>query len=178
MRSFLRQSGALSLAAVMCALLTTVRLEGQSPWNDADIGSPFIFGSSWHFGDYFGLIGGGSGFAGTSDQFHFLSQRLSGDVDIKACIDFVSGADPALSTGVMVRESLDPAAPAVAVLLSPDKGVALQLRRASGSDVEVGDYSAGSAPTCVRLVRQGATFTAYFSDTGASWTRRWRAMPA
>ena len=170
MRSTLRQSGALSLVALLCVLFAAVRPNAQSAWSDADIGSPFIFGSSWNASGFYGLIGGGSGLTDSSDQFHFLSQRVSGDIDIKACVEFLIGIDPATSTGVMVRQSLDPGAPAVSVLLSTATGVALHARATAGAPVAVGAYSPGSTPTCMRLVRQGSTFTAYGSDTGANWT--------
>ena len=86
---------------------------------------------------------------------------MSGDVDLAACLELAGGVDPALSAGVMIRESLDASAPATALQLSPAAGLALRSRGAAGAPVVVGDYSAASPPVCLRLVRQGDQFTAY-----------------
>jgi hypothetical protein len=141
----------------------------QSAWTDVDIGNPDVVGTYWSFGGYFGLIGGGTGASGTYDQFHFLYQEFSGDVELRACVESASGADPALTTGLTIRESLDPTARAVSLLLEPATGVSLRSRSSPAGAVEIGVYSPGITRVCLRLVRQGSLVTAYQSEPGGPW---------
>ena len=50
-----------------------------SPWTDSDVGSPALAGSAGYSGGVFTVNGAGADIWGTSDQFNYVSQPLSGN---------------------------------------------------------------------------------------------------
>jgi regulation of enolase protein 1 (concanavalin A-like superfamily) len=142
-----------------------------SPWVGRDIGSPSIAG-----GDSFDptrkaftIEGAGSDIWGTADQFHFVYQQISGDVDVIARVDSVLAADPWSKAGVMIRSSLSAGAAHGFALVSAGKGVAFQWRaQVNGLSSNVSGGT-GSAPRWVRVTRGGSRITAYSSADGATW---------
>src|SRR5262249_45681218 len=94
-RRSLRRRRAIQIA-VGIALSSTSALSlprgGQpipSPWADQDIGAPAIAGSASYDPvlDAFTITAAGADIGGTSDQFHFVYQQVSGDVDVIARVD-------------------------------------------------------------------------------------------
>jgi regulation of enolase protein 1 (concanavalin A-like superfamily) len=141
-----------------------------APWLAQDIGAPVIPGQSAGTATSFTITAGGADIWGTSDQFHFVYQRVTGDVDVRARIRSVSPASAWSKAGVMIRASLDPSSPHAYMLASAAKGLAFQRRAAAGG---VSENTAGPAvapPQWVRLVRAGSTVTAYTSSDGNTWT--------
>jgi hypothetical protein len=70
----------------------------------------------------------------------------------------------------MIRETLDPGAANAFMLVSYSKGTSYQ-RRASAGAVTVNTAGANvAAPYWVKLERIGATFNAYTSADGSTWT--------
>jgi regulation of enolase protein 1 (concanavalin A-like superfamily) len=69
----------------------------------------------------------------------------------------------------MMRESLDAGAAHASMFVSAEKGLAFQRRVTPGESSHTSG-GAGTAPRWVRLVRSGATLSAYVSTDGASWT--------
>ena len=57
--------------------------------SDQDIGSPAKAGSGYFDGITNTLNGGGTGIGGTSDQFNFDSQLLSGNFTLVTSVDWV-----------------------------------------------------------------------------------------
>ena len=58
-----------------------------APWTAVDIGPPALSGSTGHSGGQFTVDASGTDIWGTSDQFHFVYQSFSGDVQITARVD-------------------------------------------------------------------------------------------
>ena len=142
----------------------------SSPWAAADIGSPALAGSAAASGNGFTIDAAGVDIWGTADQFHFVYQQISGDVDVRARVDSVSYASSWSKAGVMIRSSLAAGAAHGFALVSAGKGLAFQRRTTVSGDSA---HTAGayvSAPRWVRLVRSGSTLTAYSSDDGVIWT--------
>src|SRR5690242_10046473 len=77
-----------------------------SPWSAQDIGSPALAGSASSNQGSFTITAAGTDIGGQSDQFTFIYQQVSGDVDVIARVDSITAADPASKTGVMIRSSL------------------------------------------------------------------------
>lgn len=70
----------------------------------------------------------------------------------------------------MIRASLDPSAAFAYVSLAPNAGgVYFSERPASSGPDYNGSYSA-STPVWMKLVRQGDTFSGYYSSDGSNWT--------
>ena len=86
---------------VLCAVAALINInigsaQAQnlpSPWSAQDIGSPSIAGSSSFDGTRFTITGAGKDIWGQSDQFRFVYQQVTGDVEIIARVDSVTMAN-------------------------------------------------------------------------------------
>src|SRR5512132_2802904 len=77
-----------------------------APWNVQDIGNPPIAGSVSFDQSTFTITATGSDIWGQSDQFTFIYQQVSGDVDVVARVDSLTASDAWAKAGVMIRSSL------------------------------------------------------------------------
>ena len=104
-------------------------------------------------------------------QFNYLSQPLSGDVTIIARVVTEQNLYQTTKAGVMIRETTDPSSAFAFVSLAPTSGGVFFSTRASGAGPNYnGAYSATAPAAWVKLVRQGNTFSGYYSSDGSSWT--------
>jgi regulation of enolase protein 1 (concanavalin A-like superfamily) len=143
---------------------------GQTSWSSQDIGNPAIAGSASATASGFTITAGGSDIWGTADQFYFVYQQISGDVDVRARVDSITYSSSWAKAGVMIRGSLAADAAHGFTLVSAGKGTAFQRRTlAGGSSTSTGGVVA-AAPEWVRLVRQGSTVSSYTSPDGVAWT--------
>lgn len=138
-----------------------------------DIGSP-AQGSETTSGANLTVTAAGTGFAGTADQFRFISKQVTGDAQTSTTI--VSQAPPAgaaQQAGVMVRQTAAPGAPYYAVLDVPSASPpAVQVwdRAAwNGTATMVASYPA-TAPVSVMIQRQGNLLNAGVSTDGTHYT--------
>jgi hypothetical protein len=110
------------------------------------------------------------------DGAPFLAMPIEGNVDVSA--RFVSGPSQANgggweNGGVMIRESLDPGSRLAFALLSESNAMEFKRRRApfllpTNTDISRDDNT--KRPVSMRLVREGDTFTCYYSeDDGKTW---------
>ena len=77
-----------------------------SPQKDADIGPPPLAGSAtFRLGTYT-VTGSGNDIWGQEDQFNFVYQPITGDVDVSARVASLQGSSTWAKAGVMIRESL------------------------------------------------------------------------
>jgi regulation of enolase protein 1 (concanavalin A-like superfamily) len=136
---------------------------------NGDVGNPALSGSATYSGA-FTIDGAGSGIEGGSDQFHFVYQQVSGDVDIIVRVLDLSQQHVWSKAGVMIRASLAANAAHGYALVSPARGVSFQRRPTGGgrSQLTAGDTT--TAPVWLRAVRSGSTVTAFWSRDGAAWT--------
>jgi hypothetical protein len=102
-----------------------------SPWSAQDIGSPSVPGNSSFDGTRFTVTAAGKDIWGQSDQFRFVYQQVTGDVEIIARVDSVTMANSWSKSGVMIRSSLAANAAHGFALVSAGKGVGLQYRAQS-----------------------------------------------
>ncbi|AFH63220.1 pectinesterase family protein [Paenibacillus caseinilyticus] len=149
-----------------------------APWISQDIGSTAIPGSASVSDAGIKVKGSGEIGAGGRDSLHFAYQPVQGNFEFTAQTAFASEIDNQLKVGLMVREILDPASPAVMLALSMDPTYhgshALFLHRgAQGGAYEkqIVDGEQISAPYWFRLVREGGTVTGYVSQDGLNWGR-------
>jgi hypothetical protein len=111
----------------------------------------------------------GAGITGTSDQFHFAYQRLSGIGSITAKVVSLTNPSTATKAGVMIRETLDPGSALAMVIVQPS-GMSFQDRPGIGDALAtVATEDAITAPYWVRLTRSGNTFTGERSPDGKNW---------
>ena len=165
------------LAVVFLSLFTPAVLEHpqaavSGAWTPSDVGSPALRGSAQESActtatgcPVFTVTGGGLGVTGASDQFMFVSQRLTGDGAITVRLLSLSGSVNA-EAGLMVRESLAANARHASLLVRAG-GVAFRSRAATGG--ATASLSVARA-SWLRLERSGPAVTASISSDGTQWT--------
>jgi autotransporter-associated beta strand protein len=142
-----------------------------SPWNSTDIGSPGQTGTAYDNGTTFTVEGGGGDIWGTSDQFHFVYQTLTGDGVMIARVASYTNTGGWAKVGVMLRNSLNNNDQYVLECITPSNGSAFQYRTTSGGSAAATGGTGGLvAPYYVKLVRSGTTVTGYRSTDGNTWT--------
>jgi TolB protein len=93
------------------------------------------------------------------DDFHFVYRKISGDCSLSADITLVGqGKNAHRKAGLMIRQSLDPDAPYVDVMVHGDGMIALQYRPAQG-EITKDIKSQIKSPATVKIERRGDTFT-------------------
>ena len=137
-----------------------------TPWLDRDIGLVGSFGSATYTAETFTVAGSGQT-SSNSDAFHFVYQPLSGDGTIVARVTSLQGGVHPM-VGVMIRETLDPAA-AYAQVAFYNANVQFWTRTSTGAYASVQYTSVPGLPYWIKLVRSGNTFSAYASSDGVNW---------
>jgi regulation of enolase protein 1 (concanavalin A-like superfamily) len=161
----------LFVALVLCAGSHAAFAQSvPSPWTAIDIGAPALSGSATHSSGVFTIHGAGTDLNGTSDQFYFVYQQVSGDVDIVARVDDLVASSAYAKAGVMIRASLTASSPHAFSHVSERAGVRFLRRRTASGTTYATSGPAVSAPVWVRAVRQGTRVAAYSSTNGTSWT--------
>ena len=137
-----------------------------APWDGMDIGAPNPAGGSQTDNVTFMLTAGGGDLSGTSDQFHFVYQSVTGDFSLVARVTSQTGPSDLAKAGLMVRDALATTSNFVALVRTPGHGVRFQYRTPCVPLVGTDSVNA-SGTVWIRLVKRGATVGAYFSaDTG------------
>ena len=106
----------------------------------------------------------------TSDQFRYVYQQVSGDIDVVARVASLTAADVWTKAGVMIRESLSAGSRHAMAVVTAQNGYVFQRRVDTSSFSEHTAGGAGAAPQWVRLVRTGSQFQAFRSANGQTWT--------
>lgn len=153
-------------------LSLTIRVMPTLPsvWTDGDVGTVGVAGASSYGNDVFTVAGAGSGtFSTSSDSFHFVYQPLSGDGSIVARLTNSQGGG-AQQAGVMIRETLDPAANHV-FLFNYSSAVWMTARTTTGSSSSYQSFAGASLPTWIKLARAGNVFTVSGSSDGVNWAQ-------
>jgi len=136
----------------------------------ADIGSPAIAGSTSYANGAYQIHAGGVDIWGTSDQFHYIYQQASGDLDLRVRVNSMTLSASWAKAGVMIRETLTAGSTHAYSALSGDQGFVFHRRPAANSTTVSTPGSMRVAPGWVRLTRSGTLFTAYESIDGQTWS--------
>ncbi len=144
----------------------TVEQEGYS---DEDVGSPVTAGDTLYNPDAALLTdtAGGTGINGSSDQFNFLSETATGNITYFA--DLTSNSSSSSTDGVMIRDSSNTASSAFADAVVTSASVQFQYRSANGGTISTDSVSGPTGPW-LEVVRNGSTFSGYYSTNGTTWT--------
>lgn len=154
---------------------TTTQSIGSLSLTEYEVGSVSPAGSiSYASGVYSMTTGNGTDLmvTGTTDNFSFGTQALSGDFSLTARVASLSCSDTIkCGAGVMIRETLNNNSTFAASTITTGRGIQFGYRTTTGAtSVSV----AGSnlvAPYWVRILRSGSTFTSYVSSDGSTWTQ-------
>jgi hypothetical protein len=172
-----------------------VNANGQSPYSnvlksgvpgpiltqDQDVGTsgdPAVPGSaSFGGGGVYTNSGAGSDIWNQADGFHFVYKPLLGDGTITARVLNMSSIQDTTfwaKAGVMIRESLAGNSRDAYVTMTPQGHNQVQFldRVATGGNAaDIGDAFSIPFPIWVRVVRQGNTFTGFYSSDGAAFNQ-------
>ncbi|MCZ8518566.1 MULTISPECIES: pectinesterase family protein [Paenibacillus] len=146
-----------------------------APWEAKDIGTPGIAGHTQLGASPAEVTVKAAGaMGGRADAFHFAYQPLTGNGEIVARIEKVTGTDDGAEAGVMIRENLT-ASSRMAALLIPyvkngRKGVTLTRTAEGGQAAKMEPDEFISVPYWVKAVRLGSQFTTLVSKSGVDWT--------
>ena len=143
-----------------------------SGWSHGDVGAVGPAGSASYDSTSatFTVTGAGADVWGTADAFQYAYTPLTGDGTIVARVATISAGAAWVKAGVMLRDTLDPAATHGFMLVSYARGTAFQRRTATGGASTSTAGGAFTAPYWVKLSRAGNTLTASQSPDGVSWT--------
>ena len=139
-------------------------------WSRVDVGAPALPGRATESGGTFSVTGAGVDIWSTADEFHYMYQPASGDVEIVARVATIEEAHVWSKAGVMIRETLTGPSAHAFMTGSAARGWAFQRRPSTGNVSLSSPGTAGYAPGWVRLVRSGDTFRGYESADGSTWT--------
>ena len=170
MKQIASQGGALFvLVFVFFGPFIWLRAQPALPWIDKDIGSPAADGSLTLLQNEMFVSGAGE-IGGIRDEFHFVYQRVAGDVDVTVRVNALDAPDARARAGIMIRNGLGASARHAFISVSPDQGVAFERRQVSRESADRTQSGATGPHVGLRLERKGNHFLAYRSADGTSWT--------
>ncbi len=148
---------------------------------DQDVGTPgdpAVPGSaSFASGGVYTDSGAGSDIWNQADGFHFVYQPLLGDGMITARVLSMSSIQDTTywaKAGVMIRESLAGNSRDAYVTMTPQGHNQVQFLdrvNTGGNAADIGDATGIPFPIWVRVVRQGNTFTGFYSTNGTTFVQ-------
>lgn len=143
---------------------------GMQQWNAKDIGDVGVAGSFRQNNGVFSIGGAGSDVWGRADGFRYVFKGIDGDFKLTARVLSMDHTAPWAKAGVMIRDTLEADSGYFYCYLSPEHGIAFQLRPDAGKDaisfIEAGNID---APCWVQLQRVGNSISAHASQDGVEW---------
>jgi hypothetical protein len=139
-------TAALSSAAVVTRSASPLPSSQQA----IDIGRPAIAGSTTYQSGTYTIKAGGTDIWNTADQFHYVYQAVTGDVEIVARVTGIGNADAWSKGGVMIRESLAADSRNAMALASAGSGYSFQRRIDTGGFSTSSVVAAGAPPVWLR----------------------------
>jgi len=165
-------SGTLSHSTTVTLVVNATIGGLPTGWTDQDIGSVSIAGSASYSNDTFTVNGSGASITGTADQFNYAYQAAGTNYTITARVVSMTNTNTGAQAGVMIRETLAAGSTMANINVTPANGVTWVYRTATSGSTS-GSRTAGLvAPYWVRVVRNGNSFTGYFSSDGVNWTQQ------
>jgi hypothetical protein len=117
------------------------------------------------------MTGSGADISKRADEFHFAYKTLTGTGSIVARVESVDNTNAWAKAGVMIRESLDPAAKYAFMCVTPGSGASFQYRRHRDNNDDSTTEAGITAPYWVKLERSiSNSFTASISTNGTTWS--------
>ena len=147
-----------------------------NPWLNSDIGTA-TGGSATYNSGVFTVNGAGSDIGGTSDNFNYLYQAVSGDVTIVARLaSRVIGGTVNDKVGIMIRESATANSPHAFIFIdaasvnSVANRARFSFRSTSGGSTTFSNGTGQVIPVWLKVERVGNVFTAYVSADGVTYS--------
>ena len=140
-------------------------------WQGQDIGNALPGGQKIKSSSAMDTYGGGQDIFGTSDQFRFVSRKVSGDFELTATIQTLTDAHQYSKAGLMIRATADPDSPHVLLNIFPDGAVLLAWRDEKGGGTEQKVLDTLMFPITLRIRRRGEMLEAAYSSTELEWKK-------
>jgi regulation of enolase protein 1 (concanavalin A-like superfamily) len=144
-----------------------------APWVPQDIGAPTLPGSTDVTDGAWTVKGSGRDIFDTADQFHFVYQRVKGDVTLTARFLSREGGHPRWSmTGLMIRGNDTAGSPNLNYTVTPTQGLHINYRLTQDGDSrslrEVGPATKPEANLVLHLQRVDNEIACFYSR-GSLW---------
>lgn len=165
-------SGSLTHSVTTTLVVNATTGSLPTGWSDGDIGSVGLAGSASYSGGTFTVKGSGTSISGTADQFNYAYQASGTNYTITARVVSMTNTNSGAQAGIMVRESLATDSVMANVNLTPSNGITWVYRSTTGATTGGSRAASLVAPYWIRLVRNGNTFTGYYSVDGVTWTQQ------
>lgn len=142
-----------------------------SPWQTTDFGTN-VEGESYFKNGKFHLKSYGWDFWNNVDNGMYVYQPLDGDGEIVARVYDQDAFTEWAKSGVMIRESLTATSKHAFMSITPFQGPAFQYRVENNNASSNSNTWNQRTAKWVKLVREGNTFTGYYSVNGTSWVQQ------
>jgi len=142
-------------------------------WQNQDIGDVSIAGNAGFLNGIFYIEGSGavkSQYRSNSDEFHFVYQKLSGNIEIVARIRTQTYTHEWGKAGLMIRETLDANSKYAFLGVTPMISPILYHRKKTGDNSDLHNWRNRRDYNWLKLTRIGDTFTGYKSKDGITWS--------
>jgi outer membrane protein assembly factor BamB len=140
-------------------------------WSCQDIGNPTPVGTETSSNTTWKVTAGGAGVTNGDDQFHLISQTVTGNAQITAQLVSQQSINSAVQTGLMIRQNNNPASPYYAVFFRKGGGIAVQYRSTfGGGTTTVAQNAQAALPLYLEIQRIGDLFQAATSTDGTTYT--------
>ena len=142
-------------------------------WQAEDVGLNGVPGFSGYDAETgaYSVAGSGTDIAGTADGFQYLYQSLSGSGSITVRVSGLDNTSSGAKAGIMIRDTLAENARNATLVITPTSGIQWSARSTVGGSTSTSTAAGSFAPTWLRLVRSGNTFTAFRSTDGETFTQ-------
>jgi hypothetical protein len=165
----------LSLSILKATRTVTAQVEGgnlPAPFASQDIGGVKLPGSASYDASTgkFTIKASGSDIWDKNDEFHYVYQQVSGDVQIIAKAESLTETNEWAKLGIMIRESLTPNSRHALTGITPLNGLAFQFREQVGGDTKNASGSKVKTPQWLKLTREENILKGYSSADGNNWT--------
>ncbi len=145
-----------------------------SGWICTDIGNPAVVGGQQLHDEAWTIQGGGTNiWWDRSDQLHYVSRSVTGDVSISTRLVSQNSKSSYIKAGIMIRQSTAPDSPyyAISIETNPNESVIIVDNRSDQGLLNnpiVVDKAA--MPVYLKITRSGNVFNSYISTNNISWT--------
>ncbi|MEM6628802.1 MAG: heparin lyase I family protein [Bacteroidota bacterium] len=149
----------------------TASCDLPSDWISGDIGTPNVEGQACLQNGKYLVEGAGADIWSAADQFHYLSQKVVGDVEMVARLTSLEEVHRLSKAGIMIRKSLSASSPHVFLALEAYGTQSFQYREEeSGITYNKSHiYGGYSIPHWIKLVRKDHMLSGFSSSDGQNW---------
>ncbi|MDB5355722.1 MAG: hypothetical protein JWN24_2175 [Phycisphaerales bacterium] len=137
--------------------------------NNLHIGAAAAGGSASYSNGTYTVAGSGTDIWGATDGFQYLYNNVNGDATLVAKVASIQNTSVWAKAGLMFRAGTAANAPYADVVLTSARGAVFQWRNTAGGSSYESVVVPIHAPTWLKLVRSGNTFSAFYSADGVTW---------